>query len=750
MPRAELFRDRLGIPHLRAGDELALAEAQGRATALDRAWQIEVDRWRAEGRLAEHLGAAGVEWDRFARRVRLADTAQRVYDALAPADRDWVDAYVRGVNGGLREGRRAAPEFAALDAAVADETDAPPWEPWEPWAPIGVFLVAHVLFSPFPNLLWRAHVARALGPAAVARFTPGAAPAGAGSNAWAVHGLFTDTGAPLLAGDPHRLLELPGVYQQVRLACPEYDVVGLAFPGVPGIQHFGHTGYAAWGITNAIAHSVDVFAERLREPGAGAARDAGPEALGPDGWEPVESAYEHIVVRGGEPIEVRVLTTARGPLVVEGEAGGVVEHDGDTVRTGYSLAMPARIEADAGFAAFRRLLRSRSADDVAAAFEHWSDPVNRVVAADVDGTVIRFTAGRVPDRAKPDRELPLDAARYGLAPVRSTTQPPEPVADVAVDANEHPAGRPAADLGLQYANDARARRIGELLDQQIDPQDDTGLVGSVSLTTCARIHADTVSLRGLALAARLEPLRGRARTGAGRDLARRLLAWDGDLAADSADALAFTRWRAEIVRQISAAESLRPLHAAHGMGAIFDPWFSVSSRVNDALESLLEASELGIDGEAVLVDALEAVAAAADLHADAAAGAPTGAVADAHAGAPSTWGDVHLLHPLHVLADVPEAAAAAPALGAVQLAGDGDTVRCTGSVPGVTPLGYRGSVARWIWDLSDRERSRWGVPFGASGIAGHPHFDDQLTDWAVAGTTQVVTDWNALEPEEWR
>ena len=90
-----------------------------------------------------------------------------------------------------------------------------------------------------------------------------AEPASSGSNAWALHGSRTASGSPLLAGDPHRLIELPGVYQQVRLACDEFDVVGLAFPGVPGVQHFGHTGTAAWGITNAIAHHVEVFRERL-------------------------------------------------------------------------------------------------------------------------------------------------------------------------------------------------------------------------------------------------------------------------------------------------------------------------------------------------------------------------------------------------------------------------------------------------------------------------------------------------------
>src|SRR5690606_40463499 len=43
--------------------------------------------------------------------------------------------------------------------------------PISAWAPLGVFLVAHVLFSGFPHVLWRDHVARTLG-AAVARSRP--------------------------------------------------------------------------------------------------------------------------------------------------------------------------------------------------------------------------------------------------------------------------------------------------------------------------------------------------------------------------------------------------------------------------------------------------------------------------------------------------------------------------------------------------------------------------------------------------
>lgn len=104
-----VFRDRWGIPHLRASDELGLVHAQGRVTAFDRAWQLEVERHRSEGSSASFLGADAVTWDRFARQSRLADTARRCFEAMEaddPGTAAWVRAYVDGVNEGLAALRR--------------------------------------------------------------------------------------------------------------------------------------------------------------------------------------------------------------------------------------------------------------------------------------------------------------------------------------------------------------------------------------------------------------------------------------------------------------------------------------------------------------------------------------------------------------------------------------------------------------------------------------------------------------------
>lgn len=302
----DLYRDAHGIPHLRAGDVLALARAQGRVTARDRAWQLEAERHRVRGTTAAFLGREALPWDRFARRARLEDTARRCHAALEERDPEtaaWVRAYVEGVNEGLAAGARRAPEFARTGLAPGR---------WEPWTPFGVWLGTHILFAGFPAKLWREEVVRHLGPEAVGLFAADG-PGTAGSNGWLVTGARTATGQAVIAGDPHRFIEEPGVYQQIRLACPEFDVLGLAVPGVPGIAHFAHTGTVAWAITNAMADYQDLYRERLRRTPDGV------EALDPDGtWRPAPAHTESIEVAGaeGRPEEVEVIETARGPVVI--------------------------------------------------------------------------------------------------------------------------------------------------------------------------------------------------------------------------------------------------------------------------------------------------------------------------------------------------------------------------------------------------------------------------------------------------
>ncbi|MET4159136.1 penicillin acylase family protein [Agromyces sp. PvR057] len=695
-----ITRDERGIPYLRGGDVVELAALQGEATAHDRGWQVEIDRRRAEGTLAALIGPAGLDWDVFARRARLDDTARRAFAELEGEDRSFVSAYVDGVRRGMREVGARAPEFAELDALFGERA---PLDDWPDHAPLGILHVAHALFSSFPSLLFGEHVARTLGDDWVDLLT-GAddAEPSSGSNGWAVHGSSTESGFPMLAGDPHRLFELPGVYQQVGLACDEFDVIGLAFPGVPGVAHFGHTGHAAWGVTNAMAHSVDVFRERLRRvpdspADAAASGTTAYEALGPDGWRAASVEHSTIAVRGAAPVEVEAIETERGTVVTD------LSPLADGEFEAWSVRMPARADRDLGFAALLPLLRACSAADVVTAFDRWVDPVNRVLAADRRGTVLSATVGRAPDRTRAERRLPLDG-RLTRAVGDRRMPPATPVDTIAVDANERPT-RSDADLGRAYAPPHRARRIRELLEAQ----------PPATVDDLAPIWGDAL-LGGLddwlaLLPAGADGAPATPDAGAALD---ELRAWDGVMHADSAGAARFAAFREELVARVAALPELARLHDPHPFGAIYDPWMGARGRIAAALPGLLHAPALAAHRDALVRDALSA----------------------ATARPAETWGDEHRLLPLHVFADIDGVADPGRDLDA-PLGGDGESVRCTGSTPGVTRRSWRGSVARWAWDLGGRDRSRWSVPFGASGDPASPHFADQLADWVAADPPPV-------------
>ncbi|MFF3336959.1 penicillin acylase family protein [Streptomyces sp. NPDC002888] len=847
----EIHRDAWGVPHVRADSPLALARAQGRVTAHDRAWQLEVERHRAQGTSASFLGPEAVAWDVFARRARLDDTARRCWTALEQSDpetAEWVRAYVDGVNEGLTGtatpggpgaggagasgcsglggaaasgssglggaaasgssglggaaasgsaglggaaapgstgpsgaavpgssglGDAAASGSSGLGGAAASGPTAPsgaagpgptgpsegvapaptgpsegvapaptspssgiapaptspssgiapaPTSPssgiapgstgpsvstaapefarvglapgrWEPWTPLGVWLATHILFAGFPAKLWREEAVRHLGPEAVGLFATDG-PGTSGSNGWLVSGERTVTGQAVIAGDPHRFIEDPGVYQQIHLVCPEFDVVGLAVAGVPGIAHFGHTGAVAWAITNAMADYQDLYRERLRRTGAGV------EALGPDGvWRRATRHTELVRVAGEEPVEVEVIETERGPVI----AGGPEGLD-DGTPLALSLRHPPRVTADLGFGALLPLLRARRVADVDRAFDAWAEPVNVVQAADTEGGLLHRVAGRVPVRAEANRTRLVPAWEPGHEWTGWHEMPRAGLTDgIAVMANQR---GPAAPLGVEFAPPHRADRIRALLDER----------RQWSAADMPAIHTDTHLGSAGPLLDHLAALDDLSDEGAA--LRDRLLRWDRRMDADSRDAAAYAAVRGAVVRLLAAHPAFAALTTPPAYPEVLLPWLALVPRIGFALEHLLRAEELyGVDRPATVRAAVEEVAAVP----------------------PARWGDTHRLAPWRALTD--------PSYEGTALSGDHDCVLCTSAVPGWTDLAARGPAARYVWDLARREDSRWVVPFGASGDPGDPHHHDQHPLWLRGELIPVCADRGRLTEE---
>lgn len=655
---ARLYRDPHGVPHLRATSAVDLAHAQGKVTAIDRPWQLEWLRRRAEGTTAAAIGEGGVPWDRFARRMETRATAERSLAACNAETQAFVTAYVDGVNAGLDDLRwRAVPELAALDL--------PPGR-WEPWHPLGTFLAQHLLFGGIGGQLWARLVRDVLGDDAGLLSHEG--PPGAGSNAWAVAGGRTASGLPLIGGDPHRIIELPNVYQQVRLACEDpddpFDVVGFTFVGVPGVQHFAHAGDVAWAITNACADYQDVHDEEVPLTDVVARR------------------RETIEVRDGLPVEVEVVRTTRG----------LVFDRGLSVRTAsWELG-------ELGFDALLPLLRARTADDVDRAVESWVEPVNNLVVADRSGVVRYRVAGRVPVR---------DAEGEWTGWLADPHRVDVPADGHVVTANER-RGPESAAVGSVFAPPYRADRLHALLG------DRTGLTAGDFVAIQNDTHLATVALLRTLVPGEFD-------------------GWDGRMDAGSPEAARFAVWRSELVRHLAGEPVFRPLFEpsnGHRYDSLFAAWLDPVARIGLALPTLVAAGDpFGIDLRAVARAALDQVRAL-----------------EAARQLPATWGETHVVTPVHALEVYPRWADLVDRwqVPALPLAGDSDCVRCCASYPGITDDCYRGSVARYVWDLADRDRSGWVVPTGSCGLPGHEHHHDQLPLWVAGRLAPVVTDWDEL------
>jgi penicillin amidase len=322
-----IVRDRNDVPHIEAASFEDAVFAEGFVHAQDRLWQMDFRRRLGAGRLAEVLGPAALPTDRFMRTLGLARAAEASLAYLRPDTVRLLDAYAAGVNAYLttRSGP-LPPEFLILG-----------YRP-EPWAPadclVWMRLLALDLSRNWRDELLRARLtkrlsedqiadlwpesvssapitlvelARSLSADALAAALPPSPPSGMGSNAWVLNGSRTQSGAPLLANDPHLRLSAPGPWYLAHLEAPGRTLIGATMPGLPGVA-LGHNGKIAWGFTNTGPDTQDLFVERV-DP------DDPAQYLTPAGWVPFATRDEVIRVQGGEPVTLHVRETRHGPVL---------------------------------------------------------------------------------------------------------------------------------------------------------------------------------------------------------------------------------------------------------------------------------------------------------------------------------------------------------------------------------------------------------------------------------------------------
>lgn len=718
----EILRDRSGMPHIWAGATDDLWFGVGFAMAQDRLWQMDRLRRRALGRQAEVMGLAYVPSDLAHRLVGIPEIAAAEVERTDERTRAILEAMVAGINRQIAECGRTLPvEFVLLG-----------YEPEPFTVRDSIAILRGIWWSLNGRLetLVAAEAARTLPPdlrrvwltpeRPDERIVPDlpawlrndeepddAAGEGdwRGSNNWAVAAGRTAHGRAILCSDPHQPFWLPASWYEYAVHGPEDDAAGAGHPGVPGFW-WGSNGRVAWGVTNNVASTRDLYVEGVDPADPGRYREG-------DGWvrfaeEPIE-----IVVAGAEPRRFVRRSTARGPIV--NDILPAVTDGGDPP---LSLRWVGQEHLDD----VRAVVGIARANDWAGfrdALRDWAVAVFNFAYADRDGNVGMQCAGRIPLRGRVTwgfrDALHPDDAWAGSVPFDDLPREERPKRGYVASANN----KPAPDdyryrLYGAWASGYRAARIVEAL-------------RDAEAFDAARGRALQLDVHNVR-AATLCPAMGERLAGA-NDPAARLLRelvsdWDHEYRLDSPAPAAFEAFMAEWQRRVAQERfPARLIPLVRGSGGI--------------AARLLLGDDLGWFAPDADLDALVAEAAA-----DAIA-----ALRERHGDDPAgwRWGTVHRVHLRHPLSNPGNADLFD--LGPAPIAGGADTLCNTGvgAPPGCEAVG--GVEYRIVVDFAEPDRFLAIQNAGNSGQPGSAHYGDQFAAWIGGEYRAVRLDRAGVEAE---
>ena len=368
----EVIRDRWGLNHIYAQNEADLFLAQGYLAAKDRLFQFEVWRRRATGTVAEILGPRELDRDIGTRLHKYRGNLDAELNHYHPHGKAIIEAYVRGINAYVDEAMRtpaalpiefkmlgitpgkwtpevvvsrhqgltanvtneAANALAVAALGSADKLKDLLWiqagQGQEPAISLDPAIDAKIfpadvlkLYNAFrdPIAFKPEDVAPAYRgqprPAAVVEEWQASADhadvrvidPNIGSNNWVVSGARTQSTLPILANDPHRVIEAPSLRYWVHLVAPGWNVIGGGEPVLPGVS-IGHNEYGAWGLTIFGTDAEDLYVYETNPANPNEYRYQGR-------WETMRVIADTIPVKGQPDAKVELKYTRHGPVLKE-------------------------------------------------------------------------------------------------------------------------------------------------------------------------------------------------------------------------------------------------------------------------------------------------------------------------------------------------------------------------------------------------------------------------------------------------
>ena len=737
--QVKIYRDIYGIPRIKARTEMDAYFAQGFATAQDRLWHMEYDRLRGSGRWAEAVGQQAVSQDIMMRRFRLKSSAKADYRAMDSHTKSMFDSYTAGVNAFIESGDALPVEYRITGLTP---------EPWEPWDGLIAYKVRHISMGVFESKVWRARMVRDMGAETAGKLFPGIEPgflmilppsstsprpldeglkelaegaAGlnylnemdSGSNSWVLCGAETATGKPILAGDSHRALDTPNAYYQNQIACPEFDVVGLSFPGVPGFPHFGHNGRVSWSVTHTAADYQDLYIERFKE---GEPR----KYLFQNKWLDAETIKETIKVKDGIDVQTTVTITKHGPIIAGNPEQG----------SGLAFKYTATEKASTWPDILWKMLRADNSREFVATMEGWVDPCNNLLFSDIHGDMGYLCRGRIPIRSRVNGWLPVpgwtgEHEWEGDIPFKELPVSINPPEGYIATANNRPVGDDYPHyIAIDFTPEYRVKRVTAGLKSLTRP----------TAADMAKIHAEQVSIPALAYQSVIEQME--PQNSISQDAKDRLINWDCQMEAQKVEPTIYSAMRDALLKEILETNLTEKL--------AFEAWHpsdrglgSFSNRLKARLVAMIEQNDTSLLPEG---DTWPTAVARALSKAIVTLSERLGEDIDQW-----QWGKVHQARPKHNLSTAYPELADLLDPPAIPTSGDGDTPLQGGYSPATPNTVTSLSVARYSYDPSNWDKSLWVVPLGSSGHPGSNHYADQSETWRKVEMIPMGYDWESIK-----
>jgi penicillin G amidase len=416
-----VYWDEFGVPSIFASSEHDLYTTLGYLHAQDRLWQMTVVQLFVEGRFSEFFGKDLLDFDRFSRTTGFWRTAAMIEKELDPQEIQLLSWYSNGINRFVAENRNRLPVEFALTGVQPIE-----WTPqhsialsrllgWELnvswWSKIMLgylepFFQEPVLRELFPvwptdsprnlDLTQTRQLLSSLLPVMDAdrasRTLYGNLGTHIGSNGWVSDGSRTESGYPLLAGDPHLGLDMPGKWYEVHMNLNGRNLAGATIPGAPFII-MGQNDYLAWTFTSLMADDTDFFIEHVNPENRGKylADSVNGSAL----YRDFSILREIIKTKDGDEVIHEIRTTQNGPVISD-------IYPNQPLMDGLKLSMKwVGHDFSNEIKSLHTMAWSSDIDEFRQALQGFGVPALNIIYGDIQGNIAMFTAGKLPLRTNP-------------------------------------------------------------------------------------------------------------------------------------------------------------------------------------------------------------------------------------------------------------------------------------------------------------------------------------------------------------